>query len=165
LYAIHINTYVSLCSSNDKASSATTLWVSLQAVERDNQAWHEKHVGQAEAKEEVDGAAAEDKASEKVPIDASQAVTSEAAEVVAEEEGGDKEEEAEEEGAPMVGNLEYVMFRVDRRSRASRGEKGGRAAPAVDWAALNDEAKESIVEIVNERREAIERIVHGMRWP
>jgi hypothetical protein len=133
--------------------------VCLQAVERDNEAWHEKCL--TEATEKVD-VAAEDKASKSAPADASHADAS--AEAEAMRESGSDEEDGMED-APHLGFLEYVMFRVDRRSKASRGESGGRGGPAVDWEALNDEAKESIVEIVNDRREAIERIVHGMRWP
>lgn len=117
----------------------------LQAVEKDNLTWQEKHG------------------------EAPQPATPTAAEPVGEGQEGE-EENVEEKGedaeiAPTVGSLTYVMFRSDRRSKTARKEKGVRAAPAVEWASLNDEAKESIVEIVNDRREAIERISHGMRWP
>lgn len=133
----------------------------MQAVECDNLAWQEKH--RAQGQENIDGDAA-GKDGVKPPADTVQATAPASGEAVGGEQEGDGEEE-EDATAPTVGNLTYVMFRADRRSKAVRKQKGARGAPAVEWSALNDEAKTSVVEIVNERREAIERIAHGMRWP
>lgn len=140
-------------------------------MERDNVAWQERLREQSTGQENVEvetTEASEAKTDEKADPKASSTPTAQAvgdatACAVTKEPEGEQEQDDDE--APTVGHLTYVMFRADRRSKAARKQQGMRALPAVDWAALNDEAKESIVEIVNERRETVERIVHGMRWP
>jgi hypothetical protein len=130
--------------------------------------WQEKHRGQAQLTEAAAGGSAEGDDGAKPTADAPKDTSGSADENAGQEQDTQEnngEEGAEGDVAPTVGSLTYVMFRSDRHSKHARKEQGSRGVPAVEWASLNDEAKASIVELVNDRREAIERIVHGMRWP
>lgn len=132
----------------------------LQAAERDNLSWQEKHKGQGQGSS-IEGEATGHTDSKDAPMEAAAPASGEAASEEQESDGGEDEDDV----APNIGKLDYVMFRADRRSKAVRRQKGSQGVPAVEWSALNDDAKASIVEIVTDRREAIERIAYGMRWP
>ena len=81
--------------------------------------------------------------------------------------GGDAGGEEEGEGETQMRRARLVMllFRKDARGRAARhAAKAAAREEPLEVPELNEAAAESLSELVTERLESVERIVHGAAW-